>query len=158
MLRSGILNPLAIRAFGGRSFSSNQEAQSTRKRDSTLGRSRRERESSWIAIHPKLIAIDRLDILTMNVPDSPCPALPASILTTKFRRTTMHARLMQAKAKPGQVKEFVKALVERGLPILKQQPGFIDALALTCRWRITEITQLSGFGISLDNASAVDNN
>jgi quinol monooxygenase YgiN len=43
----------------------------------------------------------------------------------------MHARLMQAKAKPGQVKEFVKALVERGLPILKQQPGFIDALALT---------------------------
>jgi hypothetical protein len=66
--------------------------------------------------------------------------------------------LMQAKAKPGQVKEFVKALVERGLPILKQQPGFIDALALTCRWRITEITQLSGFGISLDNASAIDNN
>jgi hypothetical protein len=28
----------------------------------------------------------------------------------------------------------------------------------TCRWRITEITQLSAFGISLDNASAIDNN
>jgi hypothetical protein len=27
-----------------------------------------------------------------------------------------------------------------------------------CRWRITEITQLSAFGISLDNASAIDNN
>jgi hypothetical protein len=28
----------------------------------------------------------------------------------------------------------------------------------SCRWRITEITQLSAFGISLDNASAIDNN
>src|ERR1700726_517347 len=27
----------------------------------------------------------------------------------------------------------------------------------TFRWRITEITQLSAFGISLDNASAIDN-
>ena len=29
---------------------------------------------------------------------------------------------------------------------------------ITCRWRITEITQLSAFGMSFDNASAIDNN
>ena len=43
----------------------------------------------------------------------------------------MHARLMQVTAKSGQVKEFVRALTERGLPIIRQQPGFVDALALT---------------------------
>jgi quinol monooxygenase YgiN len=43
----------------------------------------------------------------------------------------MHARLMQVTTKPGQTTEFVKLLTERGLPLLKQQPGFVDALALT---------------------------
>jgi len=43
----------------------------------------------------------------------------------------MHARMFLVTAKPGQVKECVKIMVERGLPLLKQQPGFIDAVALT---------------------------
>jgi heme-degrading monooxygenase HmoA len=32
--------------------------------------------------------------------------------------------------KPGQAKDCTNALVEQGLPLLKQQPGFIDAVAL----------------------------
>ncbi len=43
----------------------------------------------------------------------------------------MHARMIQATTKPGQLKEVVKTLVERSLPILKQQPGFVDSVALT---------------------------
>jgi hypothetical protein len=42
----------------------------------------------------------------------------------------------------------------------KNRDGFQDGWLRSgsCRWRITEITQLSAFGISLDNASAIDNN
>ena len=43
----------------------------------------------------------------------------------------MHARMIQATAKPGQLKELVKTLVDRSLPVLKQQPGFVDSVALT---------------------------
>ncbi len=43
----------------------------------------------------------------------------------------MHARMIQATAKPGQLKELVKTLVDRSLPILKQQQGFVDSVALT---------------------------
>jgi heme-degrading monooxygenase HmoA len=43
----------------------------------------------------------------------------------------MYARMIQATAKPGQLRECVTALVDRGLPVLKQQQGFVDALALT---------------------------
>jgi len=43
----------------------------------------------------------------------------------------MYARLIQLTAKPGQVKDCVRALVDQGLPLLKQQPGFVDAVALT---------------------------
>ena len=32
-----------------------------------------------------------------------------------------------------------------------------SVVVLTCRWRITKITRQSAFGISLDNASAIDN-
>jgi quinol monooxygenase YgiN len=42
----------------------------------------------------------------------------------------MHARMIQATAKPGQLKEFTKTLIDRGLPLLKQQQGFVDAIAL----------------------------
>ena len=38
------------------------------------------------------------------------------------------------------------------------QNGIAERWVGSCRWRITEITQLSAFGISLDNASAIDNN
>jgi len=43
----------------------------------------------------------------------------------------MHARMLQITTKPGQFKEFVTTMVERGLPLLKQQPGFVDAMALS---------------------------
>lgn len=43
----------------------------------------------------------------------------------------MIARLVQVTTKPGQLPEFVKAMAERNLPILKQQPGFVDAVVLT---------------------------
>lgn len=43
----------------------------------------------------------------------------------------MHARMIQVTTKPGHIKDCIKAMVEQGLPLLKQQPGFVDAVALT---------------------------
>ena len=43
----------------------------------------------------------------------------------------MYARMIQLTAKAGQLKDCIKAMVEQGLPLLKQQPGFVDAVALT---------------------------
>jgi len=42
----------------------------------------------------------------------------------------MYARMVQFTAKQGQGKDVSKVMQERGLPTLKQQPGFIDALGL----------------------------
>lgn len=56
----------------------------------------------------------------------------------------MHARMIQITTKPGQLKEFIKTMTERGLPVLKQQPGFVDALALTSD---TERDQFVGVSI-----------
>jgi quinol monooxygenase YgiN len=42
----------------------------------------------------------------------------------------MHARMIQVSLKPGQHKEFLKMIDER-LPVAKQSPGFVDAVALT---------------------------
>jgi heme-degrading monooxygenase HmoA len=55
----------------------------------------------------------------------------------------MHARMIQITTKPGQIKECVKTMVERELPLLKQQSGFVDTVALTSdtdRDRFTGIT------------------
>jgi len=43
----------------------------------------------------------------------------------------MYARMIQLTAKSGQGKDLSKTMKERALPILKQQPGFVDALALS---------------------------
>jgi heme-degrading monooxygenase HmoA len=43
----------------------------------------------------------------------------------------MHARIIEGNVKPGQMKSFLKTTVERHLPLLKQQPGFVEAIALT---------------------------
>jgi hypothetical protein len=40
----------------------------------------------------------------------------------------MHARLIQVTTKPGHLKDCIKSLVEQGIPILKQQPGFVDVV------------------------------
>ena len=42
----------------------------------------------------------------------------------------MHAQMIQLTAKPGRGKELNKIMLERSLPILKQQPGFVDGIAL----------------------------
>ena len=43
----------------------------------------------------------------------------------------MFARMIQLAAKPGRCKELTKVMTERSLAILKQQPGFVEAIALT---------------------------
>jgi heme-degrading monooxygenase HmoA len=43
----------------------------------------------------------------------------------------MYARMIQATTKPGRLKEFVSTMTERALSLLKQQPGFVDAIALS---------------------------
>jgi hypothetical protein len=55
---------------------------------------------------------------------------------------------------------FSAAYEVGGQRVFKRPPpdAYKAVAADTCRWRITEITQLSAFGISLDNASAIDNN
>ena len=43
----------------------------------------------------------------------------------------MYARMIQATTKQGRLKEFVSTMTERALSLLKQQPGFVDAIALS---------------------------
>ena len=56
----------------------------------------------------------------------------------------MYARMIQLTAKSGQGKELAKVMQERALPILRQQPGFVDALALNSD---TEPNQFVGITI-----------
>lgn len=56
----------------------------------------------------------------------------------------MYARMIQLTAKSGQAKDLSKVMQERALPILKQQPGFVDALALNSD---TEPNQFVGISI-----------
>jgi quinol monooxygenase YgiN len=56
----------------------------------------------------------------------------------------MYARMIQLTAKSGQAKDLSKVMQERALPILKQQPGFVDALALNSD---TEPNQFVGITI-----------
>jgi heme-degrading monooxygenase HmoA len=39
--------------------------------------------------------------------------------------------MIQVTTKPGQVKDCTKAMFEQSLPLLKQQPGFVDVLILS---------------------------
>jgi heme-degrading monooxygenase HmoA len=43
----------------------------------------------------------------------------------------MHARMIQVTTKPGQIKDCTKAMFGQSLPLLKQNPGFLDALILS---------------------------
>ena len=63
----------------------------------------------------------------------------------------MFARMIQLTAKPGQGKELIRTLTERSLPVLKQQPGFIEAIALTPE---TEEDQFVGISIWNSKADA----
>lgn len=61
----------------------------------------------------------------------------------------MFAHMIQLAAKQGRAKELTKVLTERGLSILKQQPGFVQAIAL-----LPENEQDQIVGISIWNSKA----
>ena len=56
----------------------------------------------------------------------------------------MIARIIQVTTKPGKLEEFVKTMAERSLPIVKQQPGFVEAMVLTSE---TQREELIGIAI-----------
>ena len=56
----------------------------------------------------------------------------------------MYARMLQFTAKPDQGSNLTQTMRERTLPLLKQQPGFIDALGLNSD---TEPNQFVGITI-----------
>lgn len=56
----------------------------------------------------------------------------------------MYARMVQLTAKPGQITEINKVQQERVLPILRQQAGFVDAIAL-----VSDVESNQFVGISI---------
>jgi len=54
------------------------------------------------------------------------------------------ARIIQITTKPGKREEFVKTMAERNLPVVKQQPGFVEAMVLTSE---TQRDELIGIAI-----------
>ena len=61
----------------------------------------------------------------------------------------MFARMIQLTAKPGRGKEMTRVMTESTLPVLKQQKGFVEAIALT-----PETGQDQFVGISIWNSKA----
>jgi heme-degrading monooxygenase HmoA len=61
----------------------------------------------------------------------------------------MFARMIQLAAKTGRGKELTKGMTEQSLTVLKQQPGFVEAIALT-----PETEQDQFVGISIWNSKA----
>jgi quinol monooxygenase YgiN len=61
----------------------------------------------------------------------------------------MFARMIQLAARPGRGKELTKVMTERSLTVLKQQPGFVQAIGLT-----PETEQDQFVGISIWNSKA----
>ena len=56
----------------------------------------------------------------------------------------MFARMIQLTAKPGRGKDLHKTMLERSLSVLKEQPGFVDGIAL-----VPETEQDQFVGISI---------
>jgi heme-degrading monooxygenase HmoA len=63
----------------------------------------------------------------------------------------MVARMIQLEAIQGRGKELTKVLTERTLAVLKQQPGFVEAIALTPE---TEQDHVVGISIWYSKADA----
>jgi heme-degrading monooxygenase HmoA len=61
----------------------------------------------------------------------------------------MFANMIQLSAKQGRGKELTKLMLEQSLSVLKQQPGFVEAIALT-----PETEQDQVVGISIWNSKA----
>ena len=63
----------------------------------------------------------------------------------------MYARMIQLIAKPGKGKELLDTMVDRPLSVLKQQPGFVEGIALIPE---TESDQFIGLSIWKSKADA----
>ena len=63
----------------------------------------------------------------------------------------MFARMIQLAAKQGRGKELTRVMTERSLAVLKQQQGFVEAIALTPE---TEQDQIVGISIWNSKADA----
>jgi heme-degrading monooxygenase HmoA len=63
----------------------------------------------------------------------------------------MFASMIQLAAKQGRGKELTKVMTEKTLTVLKQQPGFVEAIALTPE---TEQDQVVGISIWSTKADA----
>jgi heme-degrading monooxygenase HmoA len=63
----------------------------------------------------------------------------------------MFANMIQLAAKQGRGKELTKLMTERSLTVLKQQPGFVEAIALTPE---TEPDQVVGISVWNSKADA----
>ena len=61
----------------------------------------------------------------------------------------MFARMIQLAARPGRGTELTKVMTEQSLAVLKQQPGFVEAIGLT-----PETEQDQFVGISIWNSKA----
>jgi heme-degrading monooxygenase HmoA len=61
----------------------------------------------------------------------------------------MFAGMILLEAKQGRGKELTKQMMERSLPVLKQEPGFVEAIMLT-----PETEQDQVVGISIWNSKA----
>jgi heme-degrading monooxygenase HmoA len=61
----------------------------------------------------------------------------------------MFANMIQLAAKQGRGKELAKMMTDRSLTVLKQQPGFVEAIALTPENEQDEVV-----GISIWNSKA----
>lgn len=55
----------------------------------------------------------------------------------------MIARIIQVTTKPGRLEELVKTMAERNLPIVEQQPGFVEAVVLTSETQRDELIAIA---------------
>jgi heme-degrading monooxygenase HmoA len=55
----------------------------------------------------------------------------------------MFSRVVAVKAKPGKAREFAKTIQDKILPILKDQPGFVDVILLSSNTEADQILALS---------------
>jgi quinol monooxygenase YgiN len=59
------------------------------------------------------------------------------------RRNAMFTRVVAVRTKPGKVREFSKTIHDRILPILEDQPGFVDEILLVSNSEPDQILALS---------------
>jgi len=55
----------------------------------------------------------------------------------------MFSRVVAVRAKPGKAREFAKTIQDKILPILKDQPGFVDVILLSSNTEADQILALS---------------